>query len=216
MQKKTPDYDNVFKTMKSKHKRLFISVINDVFGKEYPLDTKVEVLPSEGYLTESETADGSKEIEEQISDFLIKIGSEVYLLECQSYDDGSMAIRIAEYAFIVARQFATWDIGHATIPMPRFSVIYVKRTERTPKTTKITFTFPDGQEVNYESPNVILEEFTKEYIVEKKLFPYIPFYIARYEKDMISEGSIENAVRDLEYFRNELIRLYEGGGIDRK
>ena len=209
MQKKTPDYDNVFKTMKSKHKRLFISVINDVFGKEYPLDTKVEVLPSEGYLTESETADGSKEIEEQISDFLIKIGSEVYLLECQSYDDGSMAIRIAEYAFIVARQFATWDIGHATIPMPRFSVIYVKRTERTPKTTKITFTFPDGQKVNYESPNVILEEFTKEYIVEKKLFPYIPFYIARYEKDMISEGSIENAVRDLEYFRNELVRLYE-------
>ena len=209
MQKKTPDYDNVFKTMKSKHKRLFISVINDVFGKEYSLDTKVEVLPSEGYLTESETADGSKEIEEQISDFLIKIGSEVYLLECQSYDDGSMAIRIAEYAFIVARQFATWDIGHATIPMPRFSVIYVKRTERTPKTTKITFTFPDSQEVNYESPNVILEEFTKEYIIEKKLFPYIPFYIARYEKDMISEGSIENAVRDLEYFRNELIRLYE-------
>ncbi|MCI9227207.1 MAG: hypothetical protein HFG86_04155, partial [Dorea sp.] len=164
MQKKTPDYDNVFKTMKSKHKRLFISVINDVFEKEYPLDTKVEILPSEGYLTESETVDGSKEIEEQISDFLIKIGSEVYVLECQSYDDGSMAIRIAEYAFIVARQFATWDIGHATIPMPRFSVIYVKRTERTPKTTKITFTFPDGQEVNYESTNVILEEFTKEYI----------------------------------------------------
>lgn len=209
MQKKTPDYDNVFKTMKSKHKRLFISVINDVFEKEYPLDTKVKILPSEGYLTESETADGSKEIEEQISDFLIKIGSEVYVLECQSYDDGSMAIRIAEYAFIVARQFATWDIGHATIPMPRFSIIYVKRTERTPKTTKITFTFPDGQEVNYESTNVILEEFTKEYIVEKKLFPYIPFYIARYEKDMISEGCIENAERDLEYFRNELVRLYE-------
>ena len=213
MQKKTPDYDNVFKTMKSKHKRLFISVINDVFGKEYPLDTKVEVLPSEGYLTESETADGSKEIEEQISDFLIKIGSEVYLLECQSYDDGSMAIRIAEYVFIVARQFATWDIGHATIPMPRFSVIYVKRTERTPKTTKITFTFPDGQKVNYESTNVILEEFTKEYIIEKRLFPYIPFYIARYEKDMISEGSIENAVRDLEYFRNELIHLHETGEL---
>ncbi len=209
MQKKTPDYDNVFKTMKSKHKRLFISVINDIFGKEYPLDAKVEVLPSEGYLTESETADGSRDIEEQISDFLIKIGSEVYLLECQSYDDGSMAIRIAEYAFIVARQFATWDIGHAVIPMPRFSVIYVKRTEKTPKTTTITFAFPDGQSVDYESANVILEEFTKEYIVEKRLFPYIPFYIARYEKDIASENSIEDAVKDLEYFRDEMVRLYE-------
>ncbi len=209
MQKKTPDYDNVFKTMKMKHKRLFIAVINDVFQKEYSMDTKVEILPSEGYLTESETADGSKEIEEQISDFLIKIGSEVYLLECQSYDDGSMAIRIAEYAFLVARQFATWDIGHATIPMPRFSVIYVKRTERTPKSTTLTFTFPDGQIVNYESVNVILEELTKEYIVGKRLFPYIPFYIARYEKDIISEDNIEDAVEDLEYFRDEMIHLHE-------
>ena len=69
--KKTPDYDNVFKTMKMKHKRLFISVINDVFKKNYPMNAKVEILPSEGYLTENETEDGSKEIEEQISDFLM-------------------------------------------------------------------------------------------------------------------------------------------------
>ena len=186
--KKTPDYDNVFKTMKMKHKRLFISVINDVFKKNYPTDMNVEVLPSEGYLTENETPDGSKEVEEQISDFLIRIGSDVYLPECQSYDDGSMAIRIAEYAFIVAKQFATWDIGHATIPMPRFSVIYVKRTDRTPKTTTITFTFPDGQTVDYKSDNVILEHFTKEEIVRKRLFPYIPFYIARYEEAITSEG----------------------------
>lgn len=208
MPKKTPDYDNVFKTMKMKHKRLFVSVINDVFGKDYPLNVKVDVLPSEGYLTENESADGSKEIEEQISDFLIKIKDEVYLLECQSYDDGSMAIRIAEYAFIVARQFAVWDIEKATIPIPRFTVIYVKQTEKTPKTTTITFTFPDGQCVNYKSNNVILEELTKEYIIEKKLFPYIPFYIARYEKDLVSGDDIEAAVDDLEYFRDEIIRLH--------
>lgn len=207
--KKTPDYDNVFKTMKMKHKRLFISVINDVFKKNYPTDMNVEILPSEGYLTENETPDGSKEVEEQISDFLIRIGSDVYLLECQSYDDGSMAIRIAEYAFIVARQFATWDIGHATIPMPRFSVIYVRRTDRTPKTTTITFVFPDGQIVDYRSDNVILEELTKEYIVERRLFPYIPFYIARYEEAIASEGVIDQAVDDLIYFRDELIRLHQ-------
>ncbi len=56
--KKTPDYDNVFKTMKTKHKRLFIPVINDIFGKSYPIHAKAETLPSEGYLTENETADG--------------------------------------------------------------------------------------------------------------------------------------------------------------
>lgn len=213
MQKKTPDYDNVFKTMKSKHKRLFISVINDIFGKQHPMDAKVEILPSEGYLTENETADGSREIEGQVSDFLMKIGEEVYLLECQSYDDGSMAIRIAEYAFIVARQFATWDIGHAVIPMPRFSVIYIKKTEKTPRKTTITFTFPDGQRVGYGFDNVILEEFTKEYIVEKRLFPYIPFYIARYEREIVSGEGIEDAVRDLEYFRDEMLRLHKEGAL---
>ena len=160
-------------------------------------------------MTENETPDGSKEIEEQISDFLIKIGDEVYLLECQSYDDGSMAIRIAEYAFIVARQFATWDIGHATIPMPRFSVIYIKRTNKTPKATTITFEFPDGQTVDYISDNVILEDLTKEYIVEKRLFPYIPFYIARYEDAISSEEAIDQVIEDLTYFRDEIIRLHQ-------
>jgi hypothetical protein len=209
MQKKTPDYDNVFKTMKSKHKRLFISIINDTFGKNYPMDAKIEILPSEGYLSEGEKENGSKEIDEKISDFVIKIGNDVYLLECQSYDDGSMAIRIAEYAFIVARQFATWELGKATIPMPRFSVIYVKKTDKTPKKTTITFIFPDGQKIIYESENVILAEFTKEYIVEKRLFPYIPFYIARYEKELTEGDNIENAINDLEYFRNEMIRLHK-------
>lgn len=207
--KKTPDYDNVFKTMKMKHKRLFISVINDVFKKNYPMNAKVEILPSEGYLTENETEDGSKEIEEQISDFLIKIGGEVYLLECQSYDDGSMAIRIAEYAFIVARQSAVWDIGHAVIPMPQFSVIYIKKTDKTPKATTITFTFPNGQTVDYVSDNVILENLTREHIIEKRLFPYIPFYIARYEQDVSSEGAVNQAVEDLIYFRDEMLRLHQ-------
>ena len=165
-QKKTHDYDDVFKTMKVKHKRLFISVINDAFGKNYPMDAKVAVLPSEGYLTEEETADGSKKIEGKISDFLLKIEREIYLLECQSYDDSSIAIRIAEYAFIAARQSAEWDIGHVTIKMPRFAVIYVKKTDKTPLKTTITFIFPDGQTVEYESDNVILEGLTKEYIVE--------------------------------------------------
>lgn len=57
MQKRTPDYDNVFKTMKMKHKRLFVSVINDIFHRDYPKDVRVEVLPSEGYFTENETGE---------------------------------------------------------------------------------------------------------------------------------------------------------------
>lgn len=154
------------------------------------MDVKVEVLHSEGYLTENETADGSREIEEEVSDFLIRIEGEVYLWECQSYDDGSMAIRMAEYTFITARQSAVWDIGHAVIPMPRFSVIYIKRTDKTPKTTTITFTFPDGQAVDYKSDNVILEELTREYIVEKGCFRISRFTLRGMRKRLLPKGRL--------------------------
>ena len=64
-------------------------------------------------------------------------------------------------------------------------------------------------------PAVRLEysEFTKEYIVEKRLFPYIPFYIARYEKDLISESNIDNAVKDLKYFRHEMVQMHKKGEL---
>ena len=76
------------------------------------------------------------------------------------------------------------------------------------KKTPVTFAFPDGQEVTYASANVILEEMTKEYMVEKRLFPYIPYYITRYEKELISGKGIERAVCDLEHFRDEMVRLH--------
>lgn len=67
--------------------------------------------------------------------------------------------------------------------------------------------------MDYKSANVILEEFTREYIVEKRLFPYIPFYIARYEKEITSGDSIDNAVKDLEYFRDEMAHLHKEGEL---
>ncbi len=68
--------------------------------------------------------------------------------------------------------------------------------------------------VDYQSDNVILADFTKEKIVEKKrLFPYIPFYIARYEKEIASEGNIEKVVEELTYFRDELVHLHQEGEL---
>ncbi len=67
--------------------------------------------------------------------------------------------------------------------------------------------------VDYQSDNVILADFTKEKIVEKRLFPYIPYYIARYEKEIASEGNIEKVVEELTYFRDELVHLHQEGEL---
>lgn len=54
-----------------------------------------------------------------------------------------------------------------------------------------------------------MENFTKEKVVEKRLFPYIPFYIARYEKEIASEGNIEKVIEKLVYFRDVPSKLPE-------
>lgn len=164
--KKTNDYDNTFKTLKAKHKRLFISCINDAFGKDYPLNSIVTILSSEGYFVDTQS-DNNPDIIERNTDFLIKIENDYYLLECQSYDDESMALRIAEYSFLAARQNAHWNQEKAVIEFPHYSVIYLKNTKSTPKKTTIRYEMPDGRFIEHIEDNIFLEDITKEEIVEK-------------------------------------------------
>ncbi len=206
--KKTKDYDNTFKTMKQDHKRLFIAVINECFHKNYPLDSVVDVLPADLYFSKKDSKDAAM-IAERDSDLILRIGGEFYLLECQTYDDDSMAIRIAEYTFLAARNYAAWDKGRAILDMPHFTVIYIKSTPDTPRNTTITYRFPNGKIVDYTEENVFLSDFSREEIMEKKLYAYIPFYIARYEKQLSDQKNYENAVADLEYFRDKMVVLYQ-------
>lgn len=70
----------------------------------------------------------------------------------------------------------------------------------------------DGTEYCYEKVSLYFvfklccpTKVRKENIVEKRLFPYIPFYIVRYEKEIASEGNIEKVTTELVYFRDELV-----------
>lgn len=49
----------------------------------------------------------------------------------------------------------------------------------------------------------------------KRLFPYIPFYIARHEKALVSGNGIGVAAEDLAYFRDAMARLHKGKGFVR-
>ena len=205
--KKKQDYDNTFKTLKSRHQRLFIAVINEAFGKHYSLNSSVETLPSEGVFLHPEKPDTEEKIEKRENDFLLRIGDDYYLLECQSYDDESMSIRIAEYTFLAARSRATYNQGEVILPMPHFTVIYIKNTDKTPRMTKITYRFPGGFTYSQFGQNIFLSDLSKEEIIEKELYVYIPFYIARYEKELKTGKDYEKAIKDLEYFREKMLQL---------
>ncbi|MBR1865307.1 MAG: hypothetical protein IJ801_02245 [Lachnospiraceae bacterium] len=214
MQKRSPDYDDVFKTMKTKHKELFIPLINEIYGTHFSKNDNIELLSSEGYLVNDITEDDEK-VEKRESDFLIRIGGRTFLIECQTYEDGSMEIRIAEYAFLSARSSAAKDAnGYVHFKLPEFTVLYVKSSDATPTHTKIMFDFPSGVSIPYESKNIMMNDYTKEYIIEHRLYPCIPFYIARFEKELAMGGDISQAVSDLNYFQREVTKLRLNNELD--
>lgn len=210
---KTNDLDDVFKSLKNNHTDLFISIINDSFGMHYTKEDKAVLLPTEGYIL---TGKEPPEIEKRFSDFLLKLGGETYLIECQSYSDNTMAIRIAEYAFLSARSNAIWENGRCIIEMPRFVIIYVKSNASTPEKTEISFRFPDGDTIQYDCRNVILSDYSKEEIVRKKLYAYIPYYIMRYEKDITTENTnaLAQIEEDIRYFLSELENAFIYGELE--
>jgi hypothetical protein len=216
--KHSHDYDSAFQSIKNRHKRLFIAVINDAFGKHYPLDSEVAILPAKNVFHNPEKKNEERKIEERENDFLLCICGDYYLIEAQTYDDESMSLRLAEYTFLAARSIAqnegSYNQGHICLQMPHFTVIYIKNSLQTPRTTTITFEFPTGETYAYSSENIFLSDLTKEEIIEKKLFAYIPFYIARYEKELKTQKDYEEAIADLEYFRDEMIKSNKKHELD--
>lgn len=205
MAKNSNDYDSVFKTLKKRHQRLFISVINLAFGKHYPMNAKVELLPTDGQFIIPD--DEGTDFENRESDMLLVIQGDKYLVECQSYDDDTMAVRVAEYAFIAARDTVDDQCGRMIFKMPDYVVLYVKSGNDTPKYTRISFEFPNGKRVEYDSKNIFISDYSRERIIEKGLYVFIPFYVIRYYTVLSRGGDVSSVEEDLEYFSKELERL---------
>ncbi len=206
-------FDSVFKTMKVNHISMFIPVLNEIYGTDYTKDDELNILTSDGYfLTEKEF---KKLIEHKESDFLVVVRGHYYLIESQSYEDGSMDIRIAEYAFMSARSTVKKENGYAVFTMPEFTVIYVRSGKNTPPETKILFKFPDGTEVPYTCKNVMINDYSKEEIFERKLYPYLPFYLMRYEKILKDENAdIEAITNELQSVSDMLDKARQSGSLD--
>ena len=54
-----------------------------------------------------------------------------------------------------------------------------------------------------------MSDLSKEEIIEKKLYAYIPFYIARYEMELSTEKNYQKALEDLAFFRDKMVELHQ-------
>lgn len=71
--------------------------------------------------------------------------------------------------------------------------------------------------VEYNADNLILSDFTKEEIIDKKLYVLIPFYLLRYESIMkdenVSNRELKEVENDLDFFLSFLTKSVHNTAI---
>ena len=199
-------FDDVFRTMMKKMTFLVVPLINDVFHTSYPADVEIVQLRNE-----YQRVDG-----EIITDSRLLIGNRIYHIECQSTDDTTMAVRMIEYDFATAVEYARKQGRRYRMEFPRSCVLYLRNSRNTQDFLEVDVVFPDGGCHLYRVPAIKVENYTKDNIFEKSLLMLLPFYIMRYEKrgHEMSENPqlFQELLNEYEVIRSKLeVEITESG-----
>ena len=185
---------------------LVVPLINDVFHTSYPADVEIVQLRNE-----YQRVDG-----EIITDSRLLIGNKIYHIECQSTDDTTMAVRMIEYDFATAVEFARKQGRRYRMEFPRSCVLYLRSGSNTPDFLEVDVVFPDGECHLYRVPTIKVDNYTKDKIFEKSLLMLLPFYIMRYEKrghEMSEDPQLfQELLNEYEVIRSKLeVEITEAG-----
>ena len=129
-----------------------------------------------------------------------------------------MAVRIIEYDFATADEFARKQGRRYRMEFPRSCVLYLRSGINTPDFLEVDVVFPDGKCHLYRVPTIKVDNYTKDKIFEKSLLMLLPFYIMRYEKDKKkinkSETELHKLLEEYESILQHLDKiLYDQGAI---
>lgn len=168
-------YDDVWKTIMDKMPHLLIPLINEVFQEDHSGRETVTALQNEHMDSAAEKV---------ISDSYLRIRDKHYHVECQSSPDGTMAIRMIEYDFLIGLKHAKKKGNEYTINYPQSCVLYLRHKESTPKFLTVHVNFPDGARAQYRIPVIRMQEYDLDEIFMKGLLCLLPYYIMRYEDSL--------------------------------
>jgi len=189
-------FDLMFKgIMKDASSSAVVHLINGIYKKNYPLDTKVTIEPNELIKEHPKSGD----MEKIISDIVITLHSEnkkdTFLLEAQIDDDLEMILRIFNYTTLIALDKKTFsaDGSCMKIEMPSPVVIYWE-TSNTKDIVSVEIKFPNKKSVVYEIPTFkVLQHSVSEL---ENIALLLPFYILKIRKELERKG-IDSAKRKI-------------------
>ncbi len=163
-------FDKSFKRMLRTSPKLLIRFVNKIFGKKYPLNSKIIFNDKESISENGSVLD---------MDLYFTICGDKFHIEAQAYDD-DMMIRLIEYAFSnVHDKYIKIDKDHARYKMAKQTVVFLMDTDRTRDKLYITLILPDDREVEYSVPAVRALGYSPTELVKNDMEILLPFQIIR-------------------------------------
>ena len=190
-------YDDAFRTLLTDCSRLIIPVINLMFHSNYSMDDEVCLFQNESFITE-----GGEE--KRITDSNFSIGQEHqlrYHIECQSSVDGTIIVRIFEYATQIAISTATSTGNITSFNLPRSGILYLRSSDSTQEHI-IKVTAPNGETLSYPVPIIRMRDYTLEQIISESLWFLIPFYFFNFNLEQMSAS--EEKIKEMQEIYTEL------------
>ncbi len=187
--------DEILKSLFSMSKGVMVTMLQSLFN--HPIGENCQLAEIEIEYNNKEFT--KYDYTQVLADMMLKVSAdkqqkECYHIEFQTKNDSTMAIRMFEYGFNMARDEAKYGIGADNTPvkrivMPRQLVIFVEENSNIDNFVELLIDFPENQHVSYKVNTFKLWEYSRQDLIDRKLYSLLPIKIfnLRYELDKINE-----------------------------
>lgn len=195
--KESVKLDEVLKYLFNVSNKVLVNLLNALFDENFAED---EVNISIG---NNEFIEHSLDVlrGDMFYDVLDKEGNMKpgYHIEFQTKNDSTMVIRTFEYGFRKARDGASSIDSIKTIYFPKQKVIFFEENKNIENELKLRIVFPDDSEYMYEVGVMKYWQYSKEEILEKKMYPLIPLQLFNLRKEL-KRLSAKNDIEGIKIF----------------
>lgn len=184
-------WDQIIKKLAYNCPRFLLPLIDEVYGKKYPVDTPIVALSTEYSVERADT----KEISTIKADLTFSVDEhDIYHFECEITYEGLMAIRMFEYDVHAALSFRQ-DVENSPylLEFPKSAVLFLQDTDKIPEYLTCMIKFQDNSTHEYKVPAVAVQSYSLEEIKEKHLCILIPFLPIRYRSRIPKDKDFETA-----------------------
>ena len=194
-------YDKAFRGLLIECRRLFLPVINEVFGEQYIGDEKMDFGRNDHIFP-----DNNGILKERITDTVFSVTShdnvvKRYHWEAESSDDETIHFRLWEYDAMDATGHGVALNGNVLrVTLPSTAVLYLRSKRNTPDYMINQIITPEGA-TSYRIPVLKMASYSLDDLFDKQLYFLLPFYIFNREKEFW-EFTVDKAA--MQQFRQEM------------